>query len=149
MFREMIYPYYKDCIDYVKKLFREKNPYGKLEFHSCGAVSYPFMEDLLSAGMDVYDALEVKVREESRPGRFKEKFGDRLSFLGGIDVQWTLPLGTPEDVRNEVKERIGEMAPGGGYILSSAHRIQPDIPIENIVAMYAAVKEFGNYPIQA
>jgi uroporphyrinogen decarboxylase len=149
MFREMIYPYYKDCIDYVKQLFRSKNPHGKLQFHSCGAVSYPFMEDLLEAGMEIYDALEVKVRDESKPGRFKQRYGSRLSFLGGIDVQWTLPLGTPQDVRNEVKERIGELAPGGGYILSSAHRIQPDIPFENIVAMYEAVREFGKYPLQA
>jgi uroporphyrinogen decarboxylase len=147
MFREMIYPYYKECIDYVKRLFRQKNPNGKVEFHSCGAVSYPFMEDLLDAGMEIYDALEVKVREESKPARFKERFGKRLAFLGGIDVQWTLPLGSPEDVRKEVKTRIKEMAPGGGYILSSAHRIQPDIPFENIVAMHEAVKEFGKYPI--
>jgi uroporphyrinogen decarboxylase len=56
MFREMILPYYRECIDYVGKLFREKNPRGKIEFHSCGAVSYPFMEDLLDSGMQVYDA---------------------------------------------------------------------------------------------
>jgi uroporphyrinogen decarboxylase len=148
MFNEMIYPYYKECIDYVKTIFNEKNPNGKIQFHSCGAVSYPFMEALLAAGMEVYDALEVKVREESKPVCFKKRYGNRLAFLGGIDVQWTLPQGSPEDVRNEVGERIKEMAPGGGYILSSAHRIQPDIPFENIVAMYEAVKEFGKYPIQ-
>ncbi len=72
----------------------------------------------------------------------------RLAFYGGIDVQWTLPLGSPEDVRNEVKERIAEMAPGGGYIVASAHRVQPDIPFENLMAMYEATKEFGKYPIQ-
>ena len=148
MFREMILPYYRDCLDYVGRIFREKNPEGKLEFHSCGAVSYPFMEDLLDAGMQVYDALEVKVKDDCKPGRYKERYGERLAFLGGIDVQWTLPFGTAADVRNEVKERISEMAPGGGYILSSAHRIQPDMPFENIVAMYEAVQEFGNYPIQ-
>ena len=148
MFREMILPYYRECLDYVGRIFREKNPEGKLEFHSCGAVSYPFMEDLLDAGMQVYDALEVKVKDDCKPGRYKERYGERLAFLGGIDVQWTLPFGTAADVRNEVKERISEMAPGGGYILSSAHRIQPDMPFENIVAMYEAVQEFGNYPIQ-
>ena len=148
MFREMILPYYRDCIDYVGKLFREKNPRGKVEFHSCGAVSYPFMEDLLDAGMQVYDALEVKVKDDCKPVRYKERYGDRLAFLGGIDVQWTLPLGTPDDVKNEVKERIREMAPGGGYIVASAHRIQPDIPFENTVAMYEATKEFGRYPLQ-
>jgi uroporphyrinogen decarboxylase len=148
MFREMILPYYRESMDYVGKLFREKNPRGKLEFHSCGAVSYPFMEDLMDAGMQIYDALEVKVRDECKPGRYKERFGDRLAYYGGIDVQWTLPLGSPEDVRNEVKERIAEMAPGGGYIVASAHRVQPDIPFENLMAMYEATKEFGKYPIQ-
>ncbi len=148
MFREMILPYYRECMDFVGTMFREKNPNGKLEFHSCGAVSHEFMEDLLDAGMQVYDALEVKVRDESRPGRFKEKFGDRLAFLGGIDVQFTLPLGSVEDVRNEVKERIKEMAPGGGYIIASSHRIQPDMPFENVKTMYEATKEFGKYPIQ-
>ena len=148
MFREMILPHYRECIHYVKGLFHEKNPDGKIEFHSCGAVSYPFMDDLLDSGIDIYDSLEVKVREESRPVRFKERYGDRLSFLGGIDVQWTLPFGKPEDVRNEVRERISEMAPGGGYILSSSHRLTPDFPFENISAMYEATREFGKYPIK-
>lgn len=145
MFKELILPYYKEAIHYTKTLFHQKNPKGKIQFHSCGAVSYPFMEGLLDAGIDVYDACEVKVKEESRPGRFKEKFGDRLSFLGAIDVQWTLPFGKPEDVRNEVKERIREMAPGGGYIISSSHRLTPDMPFENIKAMYDAAREFGRY----
>jgi uroporphyrinogen decarboxylase len=147
MFKQIILPYYKEAIHFAKTLFHQKNPKGKIQFHSCGAVSYPFMEGLLDAGINVYDALEVKVKEESRPGRFKEKFGDRLAFLGGIDVQWTLPFGKPEDVRNEVKTRIAEMAPGGGYILSSSHRLTPDFPFENIVTMYKAAKEYGKYPV--
>jgi uroporphyrinogen decarboxylase len=147
MFKNIILPYYREAIGFTKTLLREKNPAGRIQFHSCGAVSYPFMEGLLDAGMDVYDACEVKVKEESKPGRFKEKFGDRLCFLGAIDVQWTLPFGKPDDVRNEVKERIREMASGGGYILSSSHRLTGDMPFENIVAMYEAAKEFGKYPI--
>ncbi|MCL4475501.1 MAG: hypothetical protein M1508_04640 [Nitrospirae bacterium] len=148
MFKQIILPYYRESFDYTKTLFHRKNPNGKIQFHSCGAVSYPFMEGLLEAGMDVYDACEVKVKEESRPVSFKQKFGERLSFLGAIDVQWTLPFGKPEDVRNEVRERIKEMASGGGYILSSSHRITPDMPFENIAAMYEAVREFGKYPIR-
>ncbi len=148
MFRELILPYYREAFSYTKTLFHRKNPNGKIQFHSCGAVSYPFMEGLLDAGMDMYDACEVKVREESRPARFKEKFGDRLCFLGAIDVQWTLPFGKPDDVRNEVRERIREMAHGGGYILSSSHRLTPDMPFENIAAMYDAVKEFGKYSVR-
>jgi uroporphyrinogen decarboxylase len=147
MFKKMILPYYMESVGYAKTLLRQKNPNGKIQFHSCGAVSDPFMEGLLEAGADIFDACEVKVKDDCKPGRLKEKFGDRLSFLGAIDVQWTLPFGKPEDVRNEVRERIKEMAVGGGYILSSSHRLTPDMPFENIVAMYEAVKEFGKYPI--
>ena len=148
MFKQLILPYYRESFHYTKTLFHGKNPNGKIQFHSCGAVSYPFMEGLLEAGMDVYDACEVKVKEESRPVSFKQRFGERLSFLGAIDVQWTLPFGKPQDVRNEVRERIKEMASGGGYILSSSHRITPDMPFENIAAMYEAVRELGEYPIR-
>jgi uroporphyrinogen decarboxylase len=146
MFKSMILPFYRESMGYAKTLLREKNPAGRIQFHSCGAVSNPFMDGLLEAGMDVFDACEVKVKDDCKPGRLKEKFGDRLSFLGAIDVQWTLPFGKPEDVRNEVKTRIKEMGAGGGYILSSSHRLTPDMPFENIAAMYEAAKEFGNYP---
>lgn len=147
MFKAMILPYYRESIGYAKTLLREKNPNGRIQFHSCGAVSNPFVEGLLDVGMDVFDACEVKVKDDCKPGRLKEKFGTRLSFLGAIDVQWTLPFGKPEDVRNEVRERIREMGSGGGYILSSSHRLTPDMPFENIVAMYEAAKEFGKYSI--
>ena len=147
MFKTMILPYYREAIGYAKTLLREKNPRGRIQFHSCGAVSNPFMEGLLDVGMDVFDACEVKVKDDCKPGRLKEKFGTRLSFLGAIDVQWTLPFGKPEDVRNEVRERIKEMGLGGGYVLSSSHRLTPDMPFENIMAMYEAAREFGKYPV--
>jgi len=146
MFKNMVLPFYQRSLGYAKKLLHEKNPNAKLEFHSCGA-AYPFMQQLIDAGMDIFDSLQPRVSEDSQPVRYKQDFGDRLSFWGGIDVQQTLPLGTPEEVREEVHVRIGQMAPGGGYILSSSHRLQPDIPVENILAMYDAAKEFGSYPI--
>lgn len=147
MFENMVLPFYQRSFGYAKKLLLEKNPNAKLEFHSCGA-AYPFMQWLVDAGMDIFDSLQPRVSEDSHPVRYKQDFGDRLAFWGGIDVQQTLPQGTPEEVREEVRVRIGEMAPGGGYILSSSHRLQPDIPPENIIAMYEAAKEFGTYPIQ-
>ena len=146
MFKNMVLPFYQRSFGHAKKLLLEKNPNAKLEFHSCGA-AYPFMQQLTDAGMDIFDSLQPRVSEDSKPARYKQDFGGRLSFWGGIDVQQTLPQGTPEDVREEVRVRIGEMAPGGGYILSSSHRLQPDIPVENILAMYEAAKEFGTYPI--
>lgn len=147
MFQEMVLPFYQRSFGHAKKLLLAKNPEAKIEFHSCGA-AYPFMHWLIDAGMDIFDSVQPRVSEDSHPARYKEAFGHRLSFWGGIDVQHTLPQGTPEEVREEVRVRIGEMAPGGGYILSSSHRLQPDIPPENIIAMYEAAKEFGSYPIR-
>jgi len=147
MFQEMVLPFYRRSFGHAKKLLLEKNPEAKIEFHSCGA-AYPFMQWLMDAGMDIFDSLQPRVSEDSQPARYKQDFGDRLSFWGGIDVQQTLPMGTPEEVREEVRVRIGEMAPSGGYILSSSHRLQPDIPPENVIAMYDAAKEFGDYPIR-
>jgi uroporphyrinogen decarboxylase len=99
--------------------------------------------------MDIFDSLQPRVAEGSWPARYKQDFGERLSFWGGIDVQQTLPQGTPTDVCGEVRIRLQEMAPGGGYILSSSHRLQPDIPPVNILAMYEAAREYGVYPIRA
>ena len=67
-----------------------------------------------------------------------------FSRLSGIDVQTILPLGTPQEVRDEVKRIIDIMAPGGGYILAPSHNIQGDIPPENVTAMFEAALEFGS-----
>lgn len=147
MFKNLVLPFYQRSFGYAKRLLLEKNPNAKLEFHSCGA-AYPFMQLLMDAGMDIFDSLQPRVSSDSQPIRYKQDFGDRLSFWGGIDVQQTLPQGTPAEVRQEVHDRILEMAPRGGYILSSSHRLQPDIPVENILAMYEAAKEYGVYPIK-
>jgi uroporphyrinogen decarboxylase len=77
----------------------------------------------------------------------KGAFGDRLVFHGGIDTQQVLPFGTPEDVRQDVRQRIKDLAPGGGYILAPVHNVQEDVPPENLIAMRDAVEEFGTYPI--
>ena len=64
-----------------------------------------------------------------------------------MDTQQVLPHGTPEDVKAEVRRRIRDFAPGGGYILGAVHNIQTGVPVENIIAMYEAGKEYGQYPI--
>ena len=73
----------------------------------------------------------------------KREFGRDLVFWGGIDTQHVLPFGRPQDVRDEVKRRIDDLAPGGGYVVASVHNIQGDVPAENILAMHAAWQEFG------
>ncbi len=146
MHEEMVRPFFKRSFGEAKRLLQEKNPRGKIQYHSCGAI-YPLMRGLIDDGMDIFDPLQLRCKD-FEPARLKADFGSDITFLGGIDVQQTLPLGTPAEVREEVRVRIKEMAPGGGYILASSHRLQPDIPPANVLAMYEAAKEYGKYPIK-
>ena len=79
---------------------------------------------------------------EHGPRTLKEKFGGKVTFWGGgVDTQKTLPFGTPEDVRRQVRERIGIFNPGGGFVFNTIHNVQAGVPVENLLAMYAAVRE--------
>jgi uroporphyrinogen decarboxylase len=75
----------------------------------------------------------------------KKLYGDQLCFHGSISIQKTLPFGTPEDIRNEVRNRFETLGPNGGFIFCSAHNIQADTPIENIEALFEAYHEYGRY----
>jgi uroporphyrinogen decarboxylase len=75
------------------------------------------------------------------PRELKAHYGEELSFHGAIDTQTTLPFGTVEDVRQEVRDRIAVLGRGGGYILAPTHNIQPDTPVERILAMYETAIE--------
>ena len=77
--------------------------------------------------------------------KIKRDFGDKISFHGGISIQKTMPFGTPQDVRDEVTDRVEKLAQGGGYIFCTAHNLQPDTPIENIEALFKAYRESGTY----
>jgi uroporphyrinogen decarboxylase len=108
--------------------------------HCCGAI-YELVPDLIECGVEVLNPIQVRA-EGMDPARLKREFGDRLAFHGAIDVQHTLPRGTTEDVRSEVRERVAQLGPNG-YILCSSHGMQTDIPPENIVAMYDEVRRLG------
>jgi len=98
--------------------------------HSDGAVGELF-PDLIEIGLQVFNPLSPSVMD---PKTCKEKYGDRLTFYGGIDVERLLPFGTPEEVRGEIRHMAGLMGRGGGYILQSSHTILDDVPLANIVA---------------
>jgi len=109
-----------------------------LMFHSCGD-AYVFMDRLIDCGVDIIDPIQ-RTSIKMEPENLAAEFGSRVCFHGGIDVQTTLPHGTPEEVREEVKRYIKAFrVPGKGYICCSAHYMQHDIPPENIVAMYDAI----------
>ena len=111
--------------------------------HTCGAIE-PLIPDLLSCGLDILNPLQPDVAGMDH-AQIKRRFGDRLAFHGGISIQSNLPFGTPKNVREEVRERIRTLAPGGGYILCTAHNIQPDTPLANIEALFDAYRTLGRY----
>ncbi|MEA1964079.1 MAG: uroporphyrinogen decarboxylase family protein [Candidatus Aerophobetes bacterium] len=128
-----------------KKLFQfiKSKTDAKLFYHSCGSV-YSFIPDLIEIGIDILNPIQVSAKDMETK-RLKREFGKDISFWGGIDTQHILPFGSPAQVREEVKKRIDELAPGGGYILNSVHNLQADVPPENIVAMFETAIDYGKY----
>lgn len=111
--------------------------------HTCGSI-YRLLPKFAACGLDILQALQPGVAEMDFQ-RIKSEYGARMSFQGAIGIQRALPFGTPADVRAEVRDRIEALAPGGGYIVSTAHNIQGDTPVENVLAMVDAYEEFGAY----
>ena len=136
-YRRMIQPYHRRYFAAIKQ-----HTDAKIFFHSCGDV-IPLLDDLIEAGVEVLNPVQVAAFAD--PAAVKARYGDRLSFWGGIDTQWALPRGTPEEVREEVRLRIRQFGPGGGFVAAPVHNIQPDVPPENILAISQAVREFGRY----
>jgi uroporphyrinogen decarboxylase len=133
-------------IPQLTRLYGLAKSYGlKIMQHSCGSVR-PMLEDLLAIGLDALDPVQVRAEGMEMSG-LKRDFGDRLTFHGSIDTQHTLPLGTPEDVRLEVLDRLRVAAPGGGLILCGSQDYIADIPLENIVTLYDTAFEYGSYPL--
>jgi len=128
MFREFVAPYLKEMIDRIHGLG------ARVLYHSCGAIR-PFIPDLIALGVDALDPIQP-TGPEMRPEALKHAFGDRLCFHGGIDMQDLLPRATPTQVAAEARRYCQVLGAGGGYILAPAHLFQPDVPPENILAVY-------------
>jgi uroporphyrinogen decarboxylase len=143
MYRNMIKPYHAELMSAIKR--RTK---AKIFYHSDGNV-FPLIGDLIDIGVDLLNPVQVSAGQMGDTARLKKLFGDRLSFCGAIDSQVVLPHGTPDDVRREVRRRIQDLAPGGGYILAAVHCIQPDVPPENVIALFDEALSAGRYPLRA
>jgi uroporphyrinogen decarboxylase len=122
---------------YQQRVFRALHAWSpaKILYHNCGAVTW-HIEELIAQGVDALNPVQVSARGMDDTAALKRRFGDRIAFWGGIDTGHVLPHGTPADVRAEVRRRIQDLAPGGGYVLASVHNIQADVPPENICAMW-------------
>lgn len=147
MFERLVRPRFERLWRFAKGKLLEKNPAGKLMLHSCGSVR-PFIPTWIDMGLDLLNPIQPRARG-MEPEGLKRDFGGRLAFHGGIDVQRTLPFGTPDEVRAETRRCISALAPGGGYVVAPAHNVQSDVPPANLVAIRDAVEADGRYPIRA
>ena len=137
-YREMILPYQKRLFGFIKQ--RAEVP---LLLHSCGSVR-EFIPDLIEAGVDALNPIQVSAAGMN-PAELKREFGRDLVFWGGgCDTQEVLCRRSPEQVKAEVRRRAADLAPGGGFVFTQVHNIQPDVPPENIIAMYAALDEIAS-----
>jgi len=139
LYRELFKPFHKRVNDWVHTHTR-----WKTFIHSCGGVE-PLIEDFIEAGFDILNPVQCSAAGMD-PELLKQKYGDRLVFWGGgVDTQRTLPFGTPDEVRREVRERLEIFGRGGGYVFNPIHNVQANTPIENLLAMFETVCEYGVY----
>jgi uroporphyrinogen decarboxylase len=138
LFRETVKPYLSRIADKVHRAGK------KFLLHVCGGVR-PILPDIIEAGVDMLEPVQTTAAGMDLP-LLKKDFGADITFYGSIDTIEILPKGTPERVADSVKQTLDTMAPGGGFVLGPSHTyIQPDTPVENILAMYDTAVDYGRY----
>jgi len=136
IYRRLFKPRHKQLCNYVKK---HSQMFTFL--HSCGSI-YSVLPDLIEAGYDIINPVQTNCRD-MEPTRLKQEFGRDITFWGGgCDTRQVLNCATPAEVKSHVLERLEIFAPGGGFVFNPVHNILPEVPPENIVAMFEAVREF-------
>lgn len=133
-FRELWLPHYRRMNDWI-----HQHTTWKIFKHSCGAI-IPILPGLIEAGFDIINPVQINAKDmDSR--RLKEEFGSRLTFWGGgVDTQKILPFGTPDEIRRHVKEQCEILGRDGGFVFNAVHNIQANVPVENVVAMFDALR---------
>ena len=140
LYRKVVKPRQKILCQNIK----EKTN-AKVFLHSCGAVS-EFIGDFIDIGIDILNPVQVSAKGMGDTAWLKREFGKDIVFWGGgCDSQHILPFGTPEEVEREVRRRIEDLAPGGGFVFAPIHNIQPGVPPENIVMLFKAALKYGKY----
>jgi hypothetical protein len=133
LFRDLWKPFYKRMNDWV-----HTNTQWKTFYHSCGSVA-ALLDDFVEMGVDILNPVQCSA-VGMNAATLKAKYGDKLVFWGGgVDTQKTLPFGTPDEVRREVRERVDVFGKDGGFVFNTIHNIQAQTPVENIVAMFEEV----------
>jgi hypothetical protein len=136
-FRELYFPYYQRLNEWI-----HRNTNWKTFKHSCGSVER-FIDSFIECGFDILNPVQCSAAGMD-PVQLKQRYGDRIVFWGGgVDTQQVLPFGTPAQVRAQVLERCEVFSAHGGFVFNTIHNIQAQTPVENVVAMIDAVREFG------
>lgn len=136
-FKEFFYPNIRALSDLAGN-------YGaSLMLHSCGSV-IKLIPEFIKAGTIVLDPIQVTAKDMDIR-ELKRRFGDEITFHGGIDVQHLMPFGSIDEIKIAAKETIDVLGKNGGYFFSPSHRFQPDTPVANIIALYDAASEYGRY----
>jgi len=135
-FRSLYKPYFKKINDWV-----HQNTGWKTFYHTCGCVN-DVLDDLWEMGVDCLNPVQFSAMEPKgmSPQRLKDEYGDKFTFWGGgVDTQHVLPFGTPEEVREQVAERVRILNQNGGYVFNTIHNVVANVPAENLIAMYETV----------
>jgi hypothetical protein len=138
-YRDLYQPFHKEINKWV-----HQNTEWKTFIHSCGSV-YRLIPDFIESGFDILNPVQTSAADMD-PEKLKLEFGDQIVFWGGgIDTQQTLPFGSPDEIRAEVKERMRIFGKGGGFVFNTIHNIQAGIPRDNLVALFEGVAEYRTY----
>jgi len=137
LWAEMIKPHYRKLCDWI-----HQHTEWKTFFHCCGSV-YNLLPHFIDAGIDILNPVQTSAANMD-PARLKQEFGKQLVFWGGgCDTQRVLNSGTPDEIRQHVKDRLAIFKPGSGYVFNQVHNIQANVPPENVIALLDAAYEFG------
>jgi uroporphyrinogen decarboxylase len=140
IYRKIYKPRHKKLIESIK----DKAPGVKVYLHSCGSI-YEYIPDIIEIGVDIINPVQISARNMGSE-KLKKEFGSDIAFWGGgADASNAMAFYTPEKLKEEVKRRIDDFAPGGGFVFGSVHNIQAGVPPENIIAFFEAAYEYGKY----
>jgi len=124
----------------IARVIELAHKHGAKAFYHTDGAAYPLIGELVECGIDVLNPVQWRCAGMERE-RLKREFGAHVTFHGGVDNQHTLPFGSPDEVRREVRDNIRILGAGGGYVLAPCHNIQPITPVENVLAMYDEAKK--------
>jgi len=139
-YRRYLKPFHKEMFDYI-----HSKSDAKIFFHSCGSIR-DVIPDLIEVGVDILNPVQVNAANMDSAD-LKREFGKDLTFWGGgVDTQTAFDEShTPDEVRKDVRRRLEDFMPGGGFVFNTVHNIQGNVPAENIMAMWETVQEYGRY----